>query len=142
MLHAPYDPDNVFAKILAGEMPAAVIAESERTLAFMDAFPQTRGHCLVIPKAPARNILDVSRKDLSAVTDQTQKIARAVDAALKPDGIVVTQFNGQPAGQTVFHLHMHVIPRYAGGSEHPHGGAPARDMDELRTLAALIKEHL
>ena len=142
MLHAPYDPDNVFARILSGEIPAAVIAESERTLAFMDAFPQTRGHCLVIPKAPVRNILDVSRKDLSAVTDQTQKIARAVDAALGPDGIVVTQFNGQPAGQTVFHLHMHVIPRYSGGQDHPHGGAPASDMDELKTLAALIKEHL
>ena len=138
MLHDSYDPDNVFAKILAGDVPAAVIAESERTLAIMDAFPQTRGHCLVLPKAPCRNILDVARKDLSAVIDQTQIIARAVDKALSPDGIVITQFNGSPAGQTVFHLHVHIIPRYSGGASATHGGGQ-EDMEELIALAAKIR---
>ena len=91
---ASYDPDNVFAKILAGEVEAAVIAESARTLAFMDAFPQARGHCLVIPKAGSRDLLSMARKDLSAVADQVQRVSRAVARALAPDGIVVSQFNG------------------------------------------------
>ena len=141
MLHTKYDPDNVFAKILAQTIPAARIAESHRTLALMDAFPQSRGHCLVIPKSPATNILDVSRKDLSALIDQTQTIARAVDKALSPDGITITQFNGASAGQTVFHLHFHIIPRYADATPAPHGGGQA-DMAELKALATLIRSHI
>ena len=141
MLHAPYDADNPFALILDGKLPAARILETPRTLAIMDAFPQSRGHCLVIPKAPARNLLDVSRKDLSAVTDSVQVVVRAVEKALKPDGIVITQFNGAPAGQTVFHLHVHIIPRYSSAAEAPHGGGQA-SMEELQKLADLIKSHL
>ena len=137
-----YDPDNVFAKILRGELPAAVIAESERTLSIMDAFPQTRGHCLVIPKAPSRNMLEMARKDLSAVIDQTQIVARAVLKAFDPDGIMVGQFNGAPAGQTVFHTHFHIIPRYSDTAMHGHGQAPQADMTELEKLAAQIKEQL
>ena len=141
MLHAPYDADNPFALIIDGKLPAARILETPRTLAIMDAFPQSRGHCLVIPKALARNLLDISRKDLSAVTDSVQIVARAVEKALKPDGIVVTQFNGAPAGQTVFHLHVHIIPRYADTAVAPHGGGQV-DMEELQKLADLIKSHL
>ena len=141
-LNGTYDPDNVFAKILRGELPAAVIAESERTLSLMDAFPQTRGHCLVIPKAPSRNMLEMKRKDLSALIDQTQVVAKAVEKAFSPDGIMVGQFNGAPAGQTVFHTHIHVIPRYEASAMHGHGKAPNADMAELKELAAQIKEHL
>ena len=141
-LHGTYDPDNIFAKILRGEVPAAVIAESERTLSFMDAFPQTRGHCLVIPKAASRNLLEMKRKDLSALTDQVQKIAQAVEKALKPDGIMVGQFNGAPAGQTVFHTHMHIIPRYADSAMAGHGQASQGDMAEMKALAEQIRKAL
>ena len=137
----PYDPDNVFAKILRNEMPAFVIAESERTVAIMDAFPQSRGHCLVIPKAASRNLLEMARKDLSAVTDQTQRVARAVQRALQPDGIVITQFNGAAAGQTVFHTHVHIIPRYSGQALADHASEPG-DTQALDRLALHIRSHL
>src|SRR5689334_3717302 len=103
-LDGVYDPDNIFARILRGEIPSARICEDERTLAFMDAFPQTRGHCLVVHKTShARNLLDAEPQTLADLVLATQKVARAVRAALTPDGIVVTQFNGGPAGQTIFH---------------------------------------
>lgn len=140
-LSGAYDSDNVFAKILAGEVPAAVIAESERTVAIMDAFPQTRGHCLVIPKAASRNLMEMRRKDLSAVMDQVQRVARAVERALAPAGIVITQFNGSAAGQTVFHTHVHVIPRYADAGAGAHGAGQA-DMAELKALAHAIGKEM
>ena len=138
-----YDPDNIFAMILRGELPCAKVLETEHILAFMDAFPQSEGHTLVIPKAPSRNLLDTSGKNLGRLIGATQKIATAVNEALNPDGIIVTQFNGAPAGQTVFHLHFHIIPRYAGIDLGAHGGAGAMaDPDILEASAQKIRTAL
>lgn len=133
-----YDADNVFAQILRGELPCAKVFETDHILAFMDAFPQSEGHTLVIPKAPSRNILDTSGKNLGRIIGTTQKIAAAINTALEPDGITVTQFNGAFAGQTVFHLHFHIIPRYQGQVLGNHGGAMA-DPDDLDALAVRIR---
>ncbi|HEX6860220.1 MAG TPA: HIT family protein [Caulobacteraceae bacterium] len=142
-LDGTYDEQNVFAKIIRGETPAAKVYEDDEVLAFMDAFPQARGHCLVISKTSrARNLLDAETKTLGRVIGATQKVARAVRAALKPDGIVVTQFNGAPAGQTIFHLHVHIIPRWEGQALGRHGGGKMADMGELTELAAQIAAKL
>jgi histidine triad (HIT) family protein len=141
-LHGPYDTDNIFAKILRREIPAAYIATSSRTVAFMDAFPQSKGHCLVVPKMASRNMLEMARKDLSAVTDQVQVISKAVQKAFNPDGIIVTQFNGAAAGQTVFHTHFHIIPRYTDTALAGHGEAKMADLAELKALAAQIREQM
>jgi len=109
----------------------------------MDVFPQSKGHTLVIPKTEkARNLLEVGPKALGRLIGTVQKITRAVNASLKPDGIVVTQFNGAPAGQTVFHLHMHIIPRYEGQAMAGHAGGGMADMEELNALAEQIKAAL
>lgn len=142
-LKGQYDDDNIFAKIIRGEMPCVTVYEDDHTLAFMDAFPQSEGHTLVIPKnEKARNLLEVGPKALGRLIGTVQKISRAVNTALSPDGIVVTQFNGAPAGQTVFHLHMHVIPRYEGKGLGGHGSGGMADMDELKALAEKIKAAL
>lgn len=137
-LDGTYDPGNIFAKILRGEMPAARVFEDDHVVAFMDVFPQARGHTLVIPKhSTARNLLEEEPQILAPLMLGVQRVARAVRAALQPDGIVITQFNGAPAGQTVFHLHVHIIPRWDGQPLGRHGGGMA-DMDELKDLAAQI----
>jgi histidine triad (HIT) family protein len=137
-LDGAYEPDNIFARILRGEIPSAKVYEDERTLAFMDAFPQARGHCLVIHKSStARNLLDVEPQALTDVILTTQRVTRAVRKALDPDGITVTQFNGAPAGQTIFHLHFHILPRWEGAPLGMHGRGQA-DSGELATLARLI----
>ena len=137
-LDGTYDEDNIFAKILRGEIPAARVFEDDHVLAFMDAFPQGRGHTLVIPKhSQARNLLEEEPQTLAALMLGVQRVARAVRAALKPDGVVITQFNGTPAGQTVFHLHVHIIPRWEGVPLGRHGGGMA-DVGELKALAAEI----
>ena len=141
-LQGAYDPDNVFARVLRGELPAHKVYEDDGVLAFMDLFPQAPGHVLVISKASqARNLLEVEPAHLDALMRGVQRVARAVEAALKPDGIVVTQFNGACAGQTVFHLHVHIIPRDDGQALGRHaGGAPA-DAQDLAELAKRIAEH-
>lgn len=137
-LEGQYDPANIFAKIVRGEAPAARIFEDDETLAFMDAFPQARGHCLVVHKtAPARNLLDIESRPLCAVMLTVQRVARALRGALNPDGILVTQFNGAPAGQTVYHLHVHLIPRWEGVALGRHGAGTA-DPGELAALAKQI----
>jgi len=137
-LHGTYDPDNIFAKIVRGEIPSAKVFEDDEVLAFMDAFPQSPGHLLVISKtSKARNVLEAEPKTLGRLIGAVQKATQAVTQALKPDGVVVTQFNGAPAGQTVFHLHFHVIPRYEGQALGRHGEGMA-DAEELKTLAAKI----
>ena len=137
-LDGQYDTDNIFARIVRGEIPAAKVFEDADTLAFMDAFPQVRGHALVVHKrARARNLLDVETADLNAVMATVQRVARAVRAALNPDGIVITQFNGAPAGQTIFHLHVHILPRWTGVALGRHGEGMA-DVAELRALAEKI----
>lgn len=137
-LDGTYDDGNIFAKILRGEMPAARVFEDEHVYAFMDVFPQARGHTLVIPKqSTARNLLDEAPEVLAPLMLGVQRVARAVRAALNPDGIVITQFNGAPAGQTVFHLHVHIIPRWDGVALGRHGEGMA-DAEELKALAAQI----
>jgi histidine triad (HIT) family protein len=138
-LDGAYDGDNVFAKIIRGEMPAAKVYENAEVLAFMDVFPQARGHVLVISKkSKARNLLDVKPEDLSQMIVGVRTVARAMRAALEPDGVVLTQFNGAAAGQTVFHLHFHLIPRWSDAPLRPHGGGGMADPAELAKLAALI----
>lgn len=138
-LDGDYDEDNIFAKIIRGEIPAAKIFEDAHVLAFLDVFPQSRGHTLVISKrSKARNLLDVTPDILSHVILDVQRVAKALRAALKPDGIVLTQFNGAPAGQTVFHLHFHLIPRYADTPSRPHGEGGMADPAELAKLAKQI----
>ena len=142
-LDGTYDDGNIFAKILRGEMPAARVFEDEHVFAFMDVFPQSRGHTLVIPKhSTARNLLDEEPQVLADLILGVQRVARAVRAALNPDGIVVTQFNGAPAGQTVYHLHFHIIPRYAGQPIAGHGKAGMADADDLAALASQIGARL
>ena len=142
-LDGDYDPDNIFAKIVRGEAPAAKVFEDHDTLAFMDVFPQGRGHVLVVHKrAHARNLLDVEPEPLQATILTVQRVARAVRFALKPDGVFVAQFNGQVAGQTVFHLHFHVIPRWDGVSLRPPASVkedPAVLADQAKQLAAAFK---
>jgi histidine triad (HIT) family protein len=138
-LDGEYDPENIFARILRGELPAAKVYEDAQVLAFMDVFPQSRGHLLVIAKgSSARNLLEVEPEVLDALMRAVQRLAKAVRAALKPDGIVVTQFNGSAAGQTVFHLHVHIIPRYEGEPLGRHGEGGPADAGELAALAKAI----
>ena len=138
-LDGTYDDGNIFAKILRGEIPAARVFEDEHVLAFMDVFPQAKGHTLVIPKhSVARNLLDEDPGVLAELVKDVQRVARAVRAALNPDGLVITQFNGAPAGQTVFHLHVHIIPRWDGVPLGRHGEGGMADPAELKVLAAQI----
>lgn len=138
-LDGTYDDANIFAKIVRGEIPSAKVFEDDDVLAFMDAFPQAKGHCLVISKtSKARNLLEVEPDVLVKVMAAVQRLTRAARKALKPDGLVVTQFNGAPAGQTIFHLHFHVIPRWEGEALGRHGGGMA-DPAELQALAAQIR---
>ena len=141
-LTGDYDTNNVFAKILRGDMPCVKIYEDDDVLSFMDVFPQSRGHVLVIPKAPSRNLFDASPQTVADLITKTQKIGQAVKSALTPDGIVITQFNGAAAGQTVFHLHFHIIPRYDEIGLNQHASGRMADMEELSALAAQIKAAL
>jgi len=133
-----YDSNNIFAKILRGEFPCYKVYEDDHTLAFLDIMPRTPGHTLVIPKAPARNILDISPEDFAHVARATQRIARAAMTAFKADGITIQQFSEAAGGQVVFHLHMHVMPRHNGAAQLP----PASRKEDGKVLeghaAALI----
>ncbi len=139
-LDGSYDHDNIFAKILRGEIPSARVFEDDHVYAFMDVFPQGRGHTLVIPKhSTARNLLEEEPEKLSQLILGVQRVARAVRAALEPDGVLIFQNNGAAAGQTVFHLHFHVVPRWAGdGPLGRHGSGQMADIGELKALAAQI----
>jgi histidine triad (HIT) family protein len=138
-LDGAYEHDNIFARILRGELPCAKVFEDAHVFAFMDVFPQSRGHVLVIPKdAHARNLLDVEPQTLEKLILGVQRVARAARAALKPEGLTVIQYNGTEAGQTVFHLHFHIIPRYAGVALGRHGETGMADAGELAELAKAI----
>lgn len=141
-LEASYDSTNIFARIVRGDLPAVKVFEDDIAFAFMDIFPQSRGHLLVIPKRSiAVNLLDEDPATLEALIVRVQRIARAVVRSLDPDGVRIAQFNGAPAGQTVFHLHFHVIPIYEGTKLAPHAGGKA-DMAELEEIAARIRKAL
>jgi histidine triad (HIT) family protein len=117
-----YDPANIFAKILRGELPCHRVYEDEHTLAFMDIMPRAAGHLLVLPKAPARNILDVPPDALGHTIETVRRLATGVMKAFEADGVTIHQFNEDAGGQVVFHLHFHVIPRRAGETLRPPGG--------------------
>ena len=128
-----YDTNNIFAKILRGEIPCTKVYEDEHTIAFMDIMPQADGHTLIVPKNPSVNMLDADAQTFGPLFATVQKIARAVKKGMGADGIVITQFNEAAAGQTVFHLHVHVIPRWEGVPLRKHSGQMAD--------YALLKEH-
>ena len=132
MAEAVYDPDNIFAKILRGEIPSHRVYEDADTVAFMDVMPQGAGHILVVPKAPSRNLLDADPAALAKLYPVVQKLARAVKKAFAADGVTVMQFNEPASGQTVYHLHVHVIPRFEGIPLKPHSG----EMEKPEVLAA------
>ena len=127
-----YDTNNIFAKILRGEIPSHRVYEDDATIAFMDVMPQAEGHMLVVPKAPSRNLLDADAASLPALIAAVQKIAVAAKEAFDADGVTIMQFNEAPAGQSVFHLHFHVIPRRDGVPLKPHSGT----MEDGAVLAA------
>ena len=127
-----YDDSNVFAKILRGEIPAHKVYEDDDALVFMDVMPQAPGHTLVVPKAPSRNLLDADPQVLAKLMPVLQRTAAAVKEALEADGVTVVQFNEPASGQTVYHLHFHVIPRHEGVPLMPH----SRDMEKPEVLAA------
>ncbi len=142
-LHGAYDPDNIFAKILRGDMPSVKVWEDDDVLAFMDVFPQSEGHVLVVSKtSTARNILEIEPKALARLTAAVQRTARAVEKALKPEGLSLMQFNGDAGGQTVFHLHFHIVPRWTDRPMKGHGHAPMADAEQLKVLAQRIAAEL
>jgi histidine triad (HIT) family protein len=126
-----YDPNNIFAKILRGELPSYKVYEDDKALAFLDIMPRSTGHTLVLPKAPARNILDIGGDDLAHVMMTAQKVAKAAIKAFSADGITIQQFNEGAGGQVVFHLHIHVIPRKVGVAMKP----PASEKEKPEVLA-------
>lgn len=139
--HIKYDPSNVFAKILRGEMPCMSVFEDADTLAFMDIMPRCDGHTLVIPKAPVRNILDAAPEQLAVIMRTTQIVSRAVMRAFGAQGVTIQQFNEAAGGQVVFHLHVHVLPRRDGEKLKPHTGQMA-DRMVLEQQAAQIRAAL
>jgi histidine triad (HIT) family protein len=137
-----YDNNNIFAKILRGELPCHKIYEDDKAIAFLDIMPRAPGHALVLPKAPARNLLDIAPDDLAHVMQVAQKIAKAQIKVFGADGITVQQFNESAGGQVVFHLHVHVVPRHAGQPMKPPASVkeePAVLSDHALRLAAALK---
>ena len=132
-----YDPANIFGKIIRGELPAHKVFEDADTLVMMDIFPQSPGHVLVIPKAPSRNLLDADPAVLASTIPTVQRVARAVQQALQPAGLRLVQYNEAPAGQSVFHLHFHIIPVYDGVDLGRHAEGRADD-GELASQAKAI----
>jgi histidine triad (HIT) family protein len=132
-----YDPNNIFAKIIRGEAPCFKVYEDDKTLAFMDIMPQVEGHTLVIPKEGAESIFDLSPEGAAAMINATKKVAAAVQEVTKAPGILLAQLNGPAAGQTVFHIHMHILPRYHGIDLKIHAAAKA-DFEKLKALGAKI----
>jgi histidine triad (HIT) family protein len=137
-----YDPNNIFAKILRGEFPCHKVYEDDKAIAFLDIMPRAPGHTLVLPKAPARNLLDIAPSDLAHVMQVAQKIAQAQMKVFNADGITLQQFNESAGGQVVFHLHVHVIPRHEGAAMKPPASIkeePAVLSDQALKLAAALK---
>ncbi|MGG7519225.1 HIT family protein [Allorhizobium undicola] len=137
-MSATYDPNNIFAKILKGEIPSVKLYEDADVVAFMDVMPQAPGHLLVIPRQGSRNLLDADPAVLAKLMPVVQKLALAAKEAFEADGIYVAQFNEPAAGQTVFHLHFHVIPRHDGQPLKPHSGG-MEDIEVLKVNAEKIK---
>jgi histidine triad (HIT) family protein len=132
-----YDPNNIFAKILRGEAPCTKVYEDEVSLSFMDIMPRAEGHFLVIPKAPARNILDMAPAEFARFMPSVQKLGKAAKAAMEADGLSIMQFNEAAGGQVVFHLHFHILPRWAGVELRPPAG-PIENSEKLAANATKI----
>lgn len=141
MTSSAYDPNNIFAKILKGEIPSVKLYEDDDTLAFMDVMPQANGHLLVIPKVASRNLLDADPAVLTKLMPVVQKLAIAAKRAFEADGVTVAQFNEAAAGQTVHHLHFHIIPRHEGVPLKAHSGK-MEDIEVLKANAEKIKAAL
>ena len=139
--HLVYDEQNIFARILRGELPCHKVMEDERTFAFMDIMPMTRGHVLVLPKARATTIYDIEAAELVTLVNTVQRVARAAKQALAADGVTIQQFNEPAGGQTVFHMHVHVLPRWTGVPLRAHSGEP-EDPAVLDGLAEQIRQAL
>jgi histidine triad (HIT) family protein len=137
---AAYDPSNVFAKILRGELPCHKVYEDDVALAFMDIMPRADGHALVIPKKPARGLLDIEPAALGELMKRVQHIAKAASAAFQADGLTIQQFNESAGGQVVFHLHFHILPRWEGVALRPPG--TMGDEEKLRAHAQKLKSAL
>ena len=138
MSAAAYDPNNIFARILRGELPCHKVYEDDSVLAFMDIMPRGEGHALVISKSPARNILDIAPEALDGLFRGAQTVARAAKAAFDADGVTIQQFSEPAGGQVVFHIHVHVIPRWDGVRLRPHTGEMAGN-EVLAAQAARIR---
>jgi histidine triad (HIT) family protein len=138
---ADYDSQNIFAKILRGDLPAMKVYEDGHAIAIMDVMPQADGHVLVIPKAPSRNLLDMEAGVIGPLFAAVQTVARAVKSALDADGVTITQFNEAPAGQSVFHAHVHVLPRWTSVALRPHSGEMAKP-EALAPFAEKIRAAL
>ncbi|MBL8571621.1 MAG: HIT family protein [Phreatobacter sp.] len=141
MAATAYDPNNIFAKILRGELPAHKVYETDKVLAFMDIMPRADGHVLVIPKTAARNLLDINPDDLADLAKASQFVAKGVKRAMAADGLTVQQFNESAGGQVVFHIHVHILPRWTGVALRPHTGA-MENQDVLAKHAATIRSAL
>jgi histidine triad (HIT) family protein len=141
MASKTYDDQNIFARILRGEIPSQRIYEDDHAIAIMDVMPQGKGHVLVIPKAPSRNLFDADPEVLGRLMYAVQKVARGVQTAFDADGVTIIQFNEPAAGQSVFHLHFHVIPRFEGVALKPHTGDMEAN-DILATNADKIRKAL
>jgi histidine triad (HIT) family protein len=136
-----YDPDNIFAKILRGEIPCHKIHEDENTLAFLDIMPRSEGHALVITKEKARDLFDIKPEALARLMVVVQKLAPQIQEAMGAEGVLIQQFNGAAAGQTVFHLHVHIVPRKQGEALKPHAGK-MEDQAKLAATAEKIRKKL
>ena len=136
-----YDPDNIFAKILRGEIPCHKIYEDEDTLAFLDIMPRAEGHALVITKEKARDLFDIKPEALARLMVVVQKLAPQIQEAMGAEGVLIQQFNGAAAGQTVFHLHVHIVPRNQGEALKPHAGK-MEDQAKLAATAEKIRKKL
>lgn len=137
-----YDPNNIFAKILRGEIPSHKVYEDADAIVFMDVMPQSPGHALIVPKAPSRNVFDADPAVLARILPLVQKVAIASKKAFAADGIAIWQFNEPAGGQTVFHLHYHVIPRYEGQALRAHASGKMEDAEVLKANAAKLKAAL
>ena len=140
-MSTPYDSANIFGKILRGEMPCVRVHEDEHSFAFMDIMPRADGHTLIIPKVSARNLLDISDPDLARFMPAVGRIARAVKSGMGAEGVTLQQFNESAGGQVVFHLHFHVLPRWAGVSLRPHSGK-MEEREKLEAHASRIRAAL
>jgi histidine triad (HIT) family protein len=136
-----YDENNIFAKVLRGEIPCHKIYEDDDTLAFLDIMPRTEGHALVVTKEKARDLFDVRPEALAKLMAVVQKLAPQIKNAVGAEGVLIQQFNGAAAGQTVFHLHVHIIPRREGEALKPHAGKMA-DQAQLAATAERIRKKL